>query len=42
MKVSVYNQKKICREHMEKLMNVKNGVIALMLVTLTVLLKELN
>ena len=29
MKVSVDDQKKIWKEHMEKLMNVENGVIAL-------------
>ena len=42
VKVSVDDQKEIWKEHMEKLMNVENGVIALMLVRLRVLLKELN
>ena len=32
MKVSVDDRKKIWKEHTEKMMNVENGVIALMLV----------
>ena len=32
MKVSVNDRKKIWKEHKEKLLNVENGVIALMLV----------